>query len=200
MRGVEREQPVERRSARAEIHPVAVREDPLEEALADAAIAKAVLVLEWQQGQVCREGAREGPHAPARRPPGRRMNPDPLETAARRLALEHVPGEGEVSELGGPAAGEPGHRRGVIDPAPGSDQSRGYRVALEPDGLPRDTEPELDLRTDGNPLDARSECLQEIPRALVPAVPADLPTEEARADPDAGPARERGLPSGHLAH
>ena len=65
---------------------------------------------------------------------------------------------------------------------PLDDEARRGRITHEPDRVARDAEPDLDLGAHRYPLDERAERVSQETIALVAAVVADLPAEEARRD------------------
>src|SRR5262249_11135387 len=178
------DEPAAGRPGGEEPPPAPVREQALDEVLAQPRVAQAPLVLDREQRQPLHEDARERADAG---PPRRAPHPHALHAAARRVLLEHVAVEVEPRQLVGAPPGEARHRLGVVAPAARCEETRRARVALEPDRLARDAETELHLGAHRHPLDPAPERVDEERVALVPAVVAHLAPEEAGADADAEP-------------
>ena len=122
--------------------------------------------------------------------------------AAGNALWSGVPVKVVVNELGGVRQGmrymtstggetmPPGvDARGQVLAAPLHDEARGGRiVADQADRGPRHSEPQLDLGTHADPLDERTERVDEERVALVATVVAHLVAQQAARDPDAGTA------------
>ena len=133
VRGVERDEVPPAHPARDGRLPAGVREDRLDEALAERGVLEPPLLLDGQERQPRREDRDEQPDAVAPgRAAARRVDGHALEAAGGRALLGHVAGEIELRELADARLGEPAHRLGVVlrrsAPRGGAAQRRSRRA------------------------------------------------------------------------
>ena len=183
----------DRDQARGRERPLAaiVGHRALEKRLADRRVRETDFVFHGQIGKTLSKGRREESHA--RRGHGTRfvVDADAVQSAARRLRLQHVAGEIRPGELAHPPPRVLPHGAGVVDPGLDRDHARVSTDGHEPDRLARHAETELDLRAHAHPLHVRIERLHQEGVALVAAVEPHLVAEQAGRDADPEPLHPR---------
>src|SRR5215204_1023655 len=117
---------------------------------------------------------------------------DALETAARRIRFQHVPGQVCRPQLPRTSSSKPRHSRGPVLATFYADESnrlraRRYSVSArdQMDRLTRRAHPDFHLRTHRHPLDEAPEGRDEKRITLVATVVADLVAEKTSRDADA---------------
>ena len=184
----------------------AVGEDALDEVLAQPGIAEPAFLFDRQRRHARPQRRGIEPGAGALRHRARRMHLHPLHPAARRVSLQHVPGEVERGQRRDARASVGGHAIRPVGAAPRSDHPHRHRlpgrrraigIAHQVHGLARRSHPDLDLRAHRHPLHIPAERLGEEAVALVAAVEADLLAEQAGRDADADGSARIGRGHGH---
>ena len=180
-----------RREQRAE---PAVREHALHEVLAQPGIAQPPLFFDGQRRHPRTQGRGIEPRAGALGHRARRVHLHPLHPAARRIPLQHVPGEIERRKLRDPRLRVGHHAVGPVRAALRCDHPhrgtrsrlrRSRQVAHQVHGLARRAHADLHLGAHRHPLHVPAERVGQEAVAFVPAVEAHLLSEQARRDPDA---------------
>ena len=175
-----------RAAGSAERREPAVGEHSRDEALTESRVRQPALLLDRQERQRAEERAGEeaAPHAAGI--PVCAVDLHALHAAGRRGALEDVAARARaLASARDPAARVVASSRRVRSMPVLVPTRRGRpRIALEADRLARRSEPDLDLGADGHPRHEAAERVRDERVALVAAVVAHLPAEEAGRDAD----------------
>jgi len=110
---------------------------------------------------------------------GAAVDLDPLHAATGRASLQNIATELLVDEMPGVLPGPAVHAFGVVESGTRRHKANILAVRNEPQGLPGNTQSDLEFRADGNPLDITAEVAGEKRVLLVPAIESNLFSEQA---------------------
>jgi hypothetical protein len=154
------------------------------------------LLLDGQVGEPRAQRLREQPHAVFRHPRALLdavVDLHSLHSAARRLALQDI--TNQTFERSYAPFGEPPHAGCPVGFAPVAQHAQAIPTAAhQTDALARNAHAHLQLRTNRDPFDERTQLLDQESIALVLPVEAHLRTEQAGRDTDLQ-RPDRGLPA-----
>ena len=195
--GVERDQLSRCAPVRHRADPSVVREDALDEALAQRCIVQPALLLAREQGMRLHDRACEHSPAHAGRFPRHAVHLDPRHAAARGAALEDV--TAQRPHVRRCTAGDCKQRIGDVGRGVGHPHGAGrVGIAGEPDGRAGNAEARQRLGAPGNVLEATSQHAGHVAVVLVPAVVAHRLAEQTATDADGDALRGLGDPGGGI--